>query len=113
MNSLGGGVFETRRRFQIASPASMSPALRPMRGSGDGAVAPGGMGAVGVLVDALQPAAIGTITARVNARINHTSPELHRCEVVVAVMRFLFESGFENTITVGCAVTRSTFSASG
>src|SRR3989454_7010843 len=32
-----GGVFETTRRFHDASPASMSPARRPTRGSGLGA----------------------------------------------------------------------------
>src|SRR5690606_36698283 len=33
MKSLAGGVVEIRRRFQIASSASMSPALSPTRGS--------------------------------------------------------------------------------
>src|SRR5579885_1596476 len=37
----GAGVCETMRRFQIASPASWSPALRPTRGSGDGATTSG------------------------------------------------------------------------
>src|SRR5260370_4499536 len=36
-NFSAGGVFETTRRFQDASPASMSPARRPTRGSGVGA----------------------------------------------------------------------------
>ena len=35
----GDGVLETSRRFQIASPASWSPGLRPTRGSGLGAAA--------------------------------------------------------------------------
>src|SRR5512133_1982888 len=39
--SFGGGVCETFRMFQIASPASSSPALRPTRGSGDGAATRG------------------------------------------------------------------------
>src|SRR5579884_3929779 len=34
----GAGVCEIIRRFQIASPASWRPALRPTRGSGDGAM---------------------------------------------------------------------------
>ena len=37
----GAGVCETFRTFQIASPASWSPALRPTRGSGDGAARSG------------------------------------------------------------------------
>ena len=37
-NSFDGGVCETTRRFQVASPAFMSPAWRPTRGSGFGAV---------------------------------------------------------------------------
>src|SRR5713226_8374173 len=36
-NFSDGGVFETTRRFQDASPASLSPARRPTRGSGEGA----------------------------------------------------------------------------
>src|SRR5437667_6973145 len=36
-NFSGGGVFETTRRFHVASPAFMSPARRPTRGSGLGA----------------------------------------------------------------------------
>src|SRR5881628_527159 len=32
----GGGVCDTMRRFQIASPASCRPPLRPTRVSGDG-----------------------------------------------------------------------------
>src|SRR5260370_25835479 len=36
-NFSDGGVFETTRRFHDASPASMSPARRPTRGSGVGA----------------------------------------------------------------------------
>ena len=38
---LATGVCETIRMFQIASPASCRPALRPTRGSGDGAVMSG------------------------------------------------------------------------
>src|SRR5436190_12093804 len=38
-NFADGCVRETTRRFQVASCASMSPALRPMRGSGLGAAA--------------------------------------------------------------------------
>ena len=38
-NFADGGVCESTRRFQVASCASMSPALRPTRGSGFGAVA--------------------------------------------------------------------------
>src|SRR3954471_14796645 len=37
----GAGVCDTMRMFQIASPASASPALRPMRGSGEGGVTSG------------------------------------------------------------------------
>src|SRR4051812_27049449 len=37
----GDGVWETRRMFQIAEPASCRPALRPTRGSGDGAAITG------------------------------------------------------------------------
>jgi hypothetical protein len=43
-----GGVFESTRRFQVASAASIKPARRPTRGSGLGAVAdmlPAGDGA--------------------------------------------------------------------
>src|SRR5712692_4904538 len=36
-NFSDGGVFDTTRIFQDASPASMSPARRPTRGSGVGA----------------------------------------------------------------------------
>src|SRR5437667_11448463 len=36
-NFSGGGVFETTRRFHVASPAFMTPARRPTRGSGLGA----------------------------------------------------------------------------
>ncbi len=36
-NFSDGGVFESTLRFQIASPASLNPALRPTRGSGFGA----------------------------------------------------------------------------
>src|ERR1051325_9137093 len=32
-----GGVLESTRRFQVASPASINPARRPIRGSGLGA----------------------------------------------------------------------------
>src|ERR1051326_7162121 len=32
-----GGVLDTTRRFQVASPASINPARRPIRGSGLGA----------------------------------------------------------------------------
>ena len=38
-NCSDGGVSDTTRRFHAASPASLSPACRPMRGSGLGAVA--------------------------------------------------------------------------
>src|SRR5262245_30206676 len=38
-NSCDGGVCESTRRFQAASPGSVSPALRPIRGSGEGGVA--------------------------------------------------------------------------
>src|SRR6188508_2083861 len=34
-----GGVCESTRRFQAASPASVRPARRPTRGSGEGGVA--------------------------------------------------------------------------
>src|SRR3954468_9005326 len=37
-NWVDGGVLETRRRFQMASPASVFPPLRPTRGSGLGAL---------------------------------------------------------------------------
>ena len=37
-NWADGGVSETTRRFQVASAAFLSPAWRPMRGSGFGAV---------------------------------------------------------------------------
>jgi len=37
--SFDGRVFETRRRFHAASPASNQPALSPTRGSGFGLVA--------------------------------------------------------------------------
>src|SRR5690606_21156829 len=40
-----GGVFETTRRFQVASSASYSPARRPTRGSGDGAATDAAAGA--------------------------------------------------------------------
>src|ERR1700757_4155357 len=36
-NFSGGGVSETTRRFQDASPAFMSPGFKPTRGSGFGA----------------------------------------------------------------------------
>src|ERR1051325_3762228 len=36
-NPCGDWTCDTFRMFQIASPASWSPALRPTRGSGDGA----------------------------------------------------------------------------
>ncbi len=36
-NFPGGGVFDTTRRFQVASAAFISPARRPTRGSGLGA----------------------------------------------------------------------------
>src|SRR5215217_5104982 len=41
VNPSGGGVLEIFRMFQIASPASLSPALSPTRGSGDGAAISG------------------------------------------------------------------------
>src|SRR5258706_5793656 len=37
MKSFEGGVFDTTRRFQAASPAFIHPARRPTRGSGLGA----------------------------------------------------------------------------
>src|SRR5512143_122911 len=37
----GAGVCDTFCRFQIASPASCSPAFNPTRGSGDGAMTSG------------------------------------------------------------------------
>src|SRR5690348_1566690 len=39
LNWPGVGVLDTRRMFQLASPASVTPALRPTRGSGFGAAA--------------------------------------------------------------------------
>src|SRR5579872_1855121 len=41
MNDGDGWVFDTRRRFHAATPASNQPALRPTRGSGIGS--PGAM----------------------------------------------------------------------
>src|SRR5437870_7082823 len=38
MNFSDGGVFDTSRRFQLASPALNQPAWRPTRGSGVGGV---------------------------------------------------------------------------
>src|SRR4249919_1039789 len=40
-NPSGDGVCEIFRMFQIASPASCSPAFNPTRGSGDGAAMSG------------------------------------------------------------------------
>jgi len=40
-NPAGDGECETFLMFQIASPASWSPAFRPTRGSGDGAAMSG------------------------------------------------------------------------
>src|SRR5262249_14552843 len=40
-NGSGDGVCDTIRMFQIAEPASCRPALRPTRGSGDGATRSG------------------------------------------------------------------------
>src|SRR5213076_3345077 len=51
-NAAGGGVLETTRRFQIASPASYLPGLSPTRGSDAGAVA-GPVRALVVLAHAL------------------------------------------------------------
>src|SRR5688572_29417742 len=57
-NCSGGGVFEITRRFQTASPASVSPARRPTLGSGLGARAdepPAGVGPPDPL-DEVEPA---------------------------------------------------------
>src|SRR5215207_5587966 len=63
-----GGVFESTRRFQAASPASIKPARRPTRGSGFGAAAdmlPAGDGALppGVEAERAQAAADTSPTA--------------------------------------------------
>src|SRR5580658_6226315 len=72
MKSLDGGVFETTWRFQIASPASNQPALRPTRGSGLGAVidmSPEGDGAAPGAEDdppCAQAAVVSTTSAAVS-----------------------------------------------
>src|SRR5689334_8815989 len=48
LNSAGGGVCETTRRFQTASPALSVPAFRPTRGSGYGS--PGDISLIGGIV---------------------------------------------------------------
>src|SRR6187551_3337218 len=52
MNCSGGRFAETRRRFQIASPASHMPGLRPIRGSGLGAADVEALGALVVVTGA-------------------------------------------------------------
>ncbi len=64
-NGSDGGVSETTRRFQAASPASAIPAWRPTRGSGLGAVVdelPFGVG-VSVEVEWEQPATVASAAA--------------------------------------------------
>src|SRR5690606_22921881 len=64
-NSGGGGVEETRRRFQIASPASSRPGARPILGSGTGGPDPG----VGVGAGAGVGAGVASVPADAQAPI--------------------------------------------
>src|SRR5688572_1582845 len=56
MNCSGGRAAARSRRFQTASPASHSPGLRPMRGSGLGAPDDEEAGAPVVVTDACEQA---------------------------------------------------------
>src|SRR5688572_6966782 len=64
-NFAEGGVVETRRRFQAATPASNLPARRPTRGSGlGGATAMLGAGVESVPAVAEQAASASTPASR-------------------------------------------------
>src|SRR5437868_4585987 len=77
-----GGVLDTTRRFQTASPAFISPACRPTRGSGLGAEAdmlPAGAGAldieddVGCVQAAVSSSPIASGSDRSEVAVAHTT----------------------------------------
>src|SRR5688500_11470052 len=101
----GGGVFETSRMFQTASPASLTPGRRPTRGSGLGAAVETGAGGSPAVVVA-GAVAHADVTVSVNANASEGRAGTRRPPESANAMRIPLECRSVSAVSTESAGSR-------